>query len=963
MAGIDTTRWHLVSPLLDELLEADEAQRAALLAQLRTNSPGLADDVAALLAQRASIETAGFLEGSAFEFPGAVSFAGRVVGSYTLERQLGQGGMGAVWLAQRSDGRFEGKAAVKLINLSLLARDGAERFRHEGSVLARLTHPNVARLLDAGVAPGGQSYLILEYVDGEPIDRWCSAHDLDIKARLRLFLDVLAAVAHAHGNLILHRDLKPSNILVTRDGQVKLLDFGIAQLLDERQLAMAKTAAGPLHAFTLDYAAPEQVQAGDVTIATDVYALGVLLYFLLSGKHPTGQPGDTAEERANGILNNEPARLNHSDDVDAIVAKALQKAPADRYKSADALAQDIERYLDDLPVLAHPDHAWYRTRKFVKRHALGVAATSAMAVSIVGGAGIALWQANAAQIEARKAQAVQSFLTDVFLVNTYEQPDPLKAQGTTARELLISGTQRIQSSLADAPEAKVEVLRTLGGLLLEFGLYDEAVALERERIELLRRLHGISDVRVAAGLLTLAEAMEQSSSIDDRDGVLTEVQGIVARAGKVEPSLQAELSFQLAKVEAYRDWNRSAEHARQAVALFRQHGPQSRLAEALALEAGAADEMRELETAERAYQDSLIVARGLKEGQNQVLPIVQMRLAGVQGERLKIDAADANFREAIAASERLYGPEHDIHLDNIYNYGTFLARNARSSEALVFLRQAAETHLRVRGENETFNGPKYLSLLGVVLVDHGRAAEGASYLTKAIELKRAGGRNNLSLAAFLHLAARGPVEIGDPQTSLARLDEARDIIASHDPESGRDLLHRNQIERARLALRSNRAAEAVQIMRKELGDPQDVPQSRNDLGDRLLFAETQAHSGDLQAAAHTTQLIRSAIDELGLARAAEREIARLDVVDAKVQLSKSDLAGATESLQRAVATRQKLMDPMSPLLAEAQFELARVRQLGGSREAAARLLREAHKVLAANPAVAPQFERYRRMSD
>jgi eukaryotic-like serine/threonine-protein kinase len=948
-----------VSPLLDELLDADEAQRAALLEQLRTNSPGLADDVAALLAQRAAIETAGFLEGSAFELPGGGSFAGRVVGNYTLDRQLGQGGMGAVWLAHRSDGRFEGKAAVKLLNLSHLARDGAERFRHEGSVLARLTHPNIARLLDAGVAEAGQPYLILEYIDGEPIDRWSQTQKLDTGARLRLFLDVLAAVAHAHGNLILHRDLKPSNILVTRHGEVKLLDFGIAQLLDEQQLALTKTAAATLNAFTLDYAAPEQIQGGDVTIATDVYALGVMLYVLLSDTHPTAKPGDSPEQRADGIVQNQPAPLRESCELDVIVAKALRKTPAERYKSADALAQDIERYLDGRPVLAHPDSAWYRARKFVARHALGVTATSAMAVSIVGGAGVALWQANAAQIEARKAQAVQSFLTDVFLVNTYEQPDPLEAQTTTARELLITGTQRIQSSLADAPEAKVEVLRTLGGLLLEFGMYDEAVALERERIELLRSLYGISDVRVAEALLALSEAMEESSSTNDRDGVLKEVQGIVARAGEVEPSLQAELSFQLSKVEAYRDWNLSAEHARQAVALFRQHGPQSRLAEALAMEADAADEMRELATAERAYKESLDVARGLQEGQNRVLPIVQMRLAGVQGERLKIDEADANFREAIAVSERLYGPEHQIHLDNIYNYGTFLARNARGNEALVFLRQAAETHLRVRGENETFNGPKYLSLLGVVLVDHGRVAEGAPYLTKGIELKRAGGRNNLSLAAFLHLAARAPIENGDLQTSLARLDEARDIITSHDPESGRDLLHRNQIERARLALRADRAAEALQILRKELGDPQDVPASRNDLADRLLFAEAQAHGGELQAAERSAKLIRTAIEELGLARAAEREIARLDVIDAKVQLAKSDLTGATASLRRALATRQKLTDPMSPLIAEAQFELARVLQAAGARDEAAQLVREGNKVLAANGKVAPQFERYR----
>ena len=256
MTGIPWTRWQILSPLLDELLELDPSRRTDRLTEIRRDDGRLADELEALLAEEGAVDREAFLEGSALS--GEAALAGRIVGSYTLDTLLGQGGMGSVWLAHRSDGRFAGRVAVKFLNLALVARSGAERFRREGSILAKLAHPNIARLLDAGVAEGGQPYLVLELVEGQPIDRYCDAHDLGIKARIRLFLEVLAAVESAHRNLILHRDLKPSNILVTNDGQVKLLDFGIAKLLGEPVEATAVTQLAG-RAFTPEYAAPEQV--------------------------------------------------------------------------------------------------------------------------------------------------------------------------------------------------------------------------------------------------------------------------------------------------------------------------------------------------------------------------------------------------------------------------------------------------------------------------------------------------------------------------------------------------------------------------------------------------------------------------------------------------------------------------------------------------------------------------------
>ena len=252
--------------------------------------------------------------------------------------------MGAVWLAHRSDGRYAGRVAVKLLNLALLGRAGADRFKREGSALARLAHPNIARLIDAGVTSEGQPYLVLEYVEGESLDRWCESRALDVRARVRLFLQVLDAVAHAHSKLILHRDLKPANILVTPQGQVKLLDFGIAKLLDERPHATSSALTKfPGQAFTPEYAAPEQVQGVEVTTATDVYALGVLLYSLLTSRHPTADPSQTPIDRLRAVVDIDPIRPSETvralrGDLDNIIAKALKKVPSERYGTVARLA-------------------------------------------------------------------------------------------------------------------------------------------------------------------------------------------------------------------------------------------------------------------------------------------------------------------------------------------------------------------------------------------------------------------------------------------------------------------------------------------------------------------------------------------------------------------------------------------------------------------------------------------------
>jgi eukaryotic-like serine/threonine-protein kinase len=415
----DPGAWDDLSPLLDQALELDPPARAAWLDGLRRGRPDLAARLERLLARETRADAEGFLSPSSA--PAAADLLAspeaRVLGPWRLERPIGQGGMGTVWLAHRADGRFEGTAAIKFLALALTGADGEARFRAEGHVLARLAHPNIARLLDAGVSPGGQPYLVLEHVDGAAIDRWCDEQGKSIPERLALFQQVLAAVAHAHANLIVHRDLKPSNILVARDGAVKLLDFGIAKLLED---APDHDTATRERALSFEAAAPEQVRGDPVSTATDTYALGILLYQLLAGRHPTNEDSPTPAARARAIVEVEPERLSRAvtregattraapveklrtlfaGDLDNILAKALDKDPARRYQSVSALSDDLTRFSQHQPVSARPATWTYRAAKFVRRNRGAVLAGALVWLALLGAAVVTALQARAARIQ------------------------------------------------------------------------------------------------------------------------------------------------------------------------------------------------------------------------------------------------------------------------------------------------------------------------------------------------------------------------------------------------------------------------------------------------------------------------------------------------------------------------------------------------------------------------------------
>ena len=472
----DKARWDALSPLLDELMALDAPARAERIAQLRREGHADANDLADLVAQYAEMEREGFLEGPLVRPVQEPGLQGQVVGSYTLDSLLGQGGMGTVWLAHRSDGRYDARVAVKLLNPALLGPGGIERFRREGQALGRLTHPNIARLIDAGVTQTGQPYLVIEYVEGETITKWCDSRRLDVRASVRLFLDVLAAVAHAHAKFILHRDLKPSNIMVTAEGQVKLLDFGIAKLLDDGADATPMSDLTRLggYAFTPEYAAPEQVQGDEVSSATDVYSLGALLYVLLTGRHPTVGSGRTPLERMRAIVDTEPVRPSEAaralrGDLDNIILKALKKSPAERYPTVEAFAEDLRRHLNHEPVSARADSFAYRTGKFVVRNRLAVGAAAIVLLTIIAGAAVSVWEAIEATRQRDRAlslvarndaviEFVKGMLTEVAPA---DQPVRVADLIERSRSILIRED--------DIPEHRAAILSMLSSYYLSSG--------------------------------------------------------------------------------------------------------------------------------------------------------------------------------------------------------------------------------------------------------------------------------------------------------------------------------------------------------------------------------------------------------------------------------------------------------------------------------------------------------------
>ncbi len=762
-------QWTALSGLLDDALNLPRAERDAWLAALGGEHARHREALRTLLATRDGPDAEDFLDSLPCLEPPAMPddggpAAGTLVGAYRLIEQIGQGGMGAVWLAERADGLMQRRVALKLPRIAW-GDSLAERLGRERDILATLAHPHIARLYDAGLDTHGRPFLAMEYVQGEPIDRYCSAHALALRPRVQLLLQVMAAVAHAHAQLVVHRDLKPANILVTPGGQASLLDFGIAKLLDGGQARSTALTELSGRALTVDYASPEQIRGEPLGTASDIYSMAVVAFEVLAGARPYRlRRASTAELEeaiasaeaplASGVASEPALRKALRGDLDAILNRALKKAPGERYPTMEAFAQDLRRWLDGAPVEARPDRLSYRAGKFARRHRWQIAAGAAVAASLVAGTIVSAWQArqaqraaNEARIQASTAAAVRTFMERVFLANSGNQGDPRRARETTARELLDQGAARLETDLRDAPEARLQLYATLSGMYADMALLEKAMALAQHRLDLARQVYGARSLPAAQALVALAQL--RVSGDRHREAV-----ALLAEAGTVLDALPAGADPELARTRIQRDIALADTYQRQSPAQAMPH-----------LERALAAATASRFPAERVKALEIQAAIFFKLARNQ--------------------EAEATFREAGAMIEK----DHALGWTDVVDIYSTVAdlqdRAGRHAEAEATYNKALA--LSLAGAGEAADRAITYNRLAISRYMQGRFADAVDASGHAAEWSRQQPRDAhvvLYPATFLGIHGRMLTAFGHTEEAVATIDEALQMIAQRFQDTG-----------------------------------------------------------------------------------------------------------------------------------------------------------------------------------
>lgn len=700
--------------------------------------------------------------------------AGRMFGPYRIVREIARGGMGVVYLAERADGVFDRRVALKVIRAGPDGDALAARFLRERQILASLQHPNIAQLLDGGQSPDGQPFLAMEYVEGEPITRYCESRGLGIEERLELFVTACRAVDYAHRSLVVHRDLKPAHIVVTPDGVVKLLDFGIAKLLSGEGPSADETQTAP-YVFTPRYSSPEQIRNGPITTGTDVYALGVVLFELLTGRTPFADIKDGFEAMRATLETDPPSpsalvpgdrRARVRGDLDAIVLRALAKDPAERYPTAGALAEDIGRWLRFEPVQARPASAAYRLRKFVRRNRAALAGV--VALVLVGAASLAAHNAritrerNRAELEAKKAGEVRDFLLSMFKSNL-----PHRALGDTLRvsDVLESGVQKTDS-LADQPELQALLLITIGDVYRVLARFDRARELFERAMAIYEGMDAPPPLDLADALTSMAmlhwdlrqyeEALRYGREAyevrrrelgDDHPDVLSSLNNVAtssANVGLVDEALRLH-------EELLRKWRHADNHVEVAVTLNNigvLHFRQGRY-----------------EEAERFFAEALEIRRRLLPATHPDVALSSNNLAAVYRELGRMDEAEPLYRESLESRLQVFGDGHPAVATAHFNLGRLLHVKGELAAAEPHMRAAFEIDRRVYGPEHPEVGVDAYNL-AALLADMGDCESVLPVLAEAVTAFEASGPDWGNRVARVHMAR------GDCLGRLGRRGEA-----------------------------------------------------------------------------------------------------------------------------------------------------------------------------------------------
>jgi serine/threonine-protein kinase len=814
-------RWDRLQRLFYAASGMEPSGRKAYLEAECSADPSLRLQVESLILSSTETAVTGVMESLQFLAASAISVnIGERLGNYEVIRELGRGGMGSVFLAVRADDQFRKQVAIKLMNVAIAGPEMLARFRAERQILADLDHPNIARMLDGGATPSGMPYVVMEYIDGLPIDIYCQVHGLEIPERLALFRQLCDAVMYAHRNLIVHRDLKPANVMVGADGVAKLLDFGIAKLVRDdgapRTIALTQVSE---RLMTPEYASPEQARGEPVTTASDIYSLGVLLYELLAGRRPFEIEGRTAVEIQKTICDTEPRRPSThgrrelEGDLDNIVLMAMRKEPLRRYASVDQFSEDIRRYLDGFPVMAREDTWGYRTGKFVRRHRWSVSAAAVFLILLIAfGAAMALLakrvaaERDIANTERRNAEQVSQFLIDSFRL-----ADRSGTQGRTltAQEVLDRGSDRIFKQLADQPVVRAKMMNTMGEVYESLGLYDRAQLLltnalaTHPTVESLTSLGELAETRgefgpaeswyrkalagerkasgpdsgeTAAIEAKLASALTGSAKDAEAERLLKQSLATRDKLFGKDSAPVADSLMRLGKLrESQQKFAESEPYYRQALAIRRRVlGPENpETVNAIGQLAFLLNTRGNLNEAEKLQRESLALHRKLY-GENHILVAEDLAALGI----LRFNAGD--YREAIAMDQQAadifraaLGPESPQLADAIIEKGNALERAGQLTEAEADIRAGLAMNVRLLGEHHPETASAEHNLVNI-LHDEGKNAEAEKLMTRIVAWQR--GEDSQSPALAFNLAGLGGLKRARGDFAGADRDYAEALV-------------------------------------------------------------------------------------------------------------------------------------------------------------------------------------------
>ena len=989
--------WERISDLFAEALDLDAEARAEFLTRIEQEDAAAAAEVRSLLEAH---ERDGVVDHvpqdlmaeALSELPPEQRVEERV-GAFKVVRTLGTGGMGAVFLGERTDADFRQQVALKLVRRGFDSPELRDRFLRERRILARLEHPNVARLVDGGVTDEGVPYFAMEFVDGVPLHRFTDEKRLTIEERLELFLQVCAGVEHAHRQLVVHRDLKPANVFVTGDGNVKLLDFGVAKLLesDDARDVTRRTQRW----LTPEYASPEQIRGEPVTTACDIYALGVLLYELLTGHRPYGLARVAPHEINSVILEREPERPSTAvsktetlitgdgdtrqvspqavasarrlapdrlrrrlaGDLDTIVLKAMHKEPSRRYGTVAQLAEDIGNHLAGRPVSAQPDSWTYRTGRFLKRNRVPVALGSVAVLALLMGLVGTLTQARRASEQAAQAAAERdrSELVSNLMLDMFRLGDPGYVEGATvtAREVLDRGTARIQVDFADEPVLQADLLTEVGQIYDNLGLFEEAAEHFERALELRRQSLGEEAPLTAASYTRLAHVRSDQGRAEESVALAATAVGIlsaVERTDAIRGALAEALSAEGLGFAILGQSDSAAVRFTDAVSLMEQaeDPDETAIAHTLYQWAGAAHGRGEFQQSDSLYQQT--IERYQRAGL-EMHPDVSTSLQNLGTIRTFMgQAAEAEelLRRALEMRRSLYGDYHPSTAETLTGLASTLAFLERYDEAVSVGEEALIVADSVWGRGHISAANTRL-VLGGIIVDRGGDPRALELLQEAGEVlgREFGPGNPRTISNELNIAQY--------YLSVARNDEARAhflrTLATVDRELGPDHAYHAfiEIELARLAFNQDRVNEASRRAADALALCLEVlrPEHRFTVAARQALARAHIEAGRLAEADSVLAPLNEGISDPGPALSGST--ARTWIANAMLALVRGEPEAARDWAQRAIEGLEATASPESTSLAEARSLLGAAESRLGSREEGIALMRQGLAALEREP--------------